>query len=196
MSFVCSQVGTLKPYAVTEERQRELLTLDEYQTIARKLICRHARSLAYHMLKSEDAIAHVVEYLIKADIRWSPDNGCSRLSYRGKVGVWAIKRYRSNLMSENKKAEKQFGDIQQTDTSAKSPVRLLIEREEQSINPNMLRLMDKAHLTEVQRFCIICRYYGGLTLQQIGEECGVERQRIEQIIRKALLRLKKWANPE
>ena len=192
MSSVCSKVGKIKePFNLTPEQVDKLLPLETYQIISQKLIVSHAKNLTNVMIKSEDAIAFVVDYLVRADVKWikyHSDDEVYRLILRSKAGRFAIKKYSNKFRLEWKKSKNEV-QLYNNVPSGKTPVKILIEKEERVINPNMLRLMSS--LTETQKFCLICRYYGNMTLQQIGDEVNVERERIRQIIRKALLKLHK-----
>ena len=212
MSLVCSSVGiSQKPFIVSKEQELELLSLTEYHTIAQKIICKYANritpGLKGQMLASEEAISHVVEYIIKGDIGWKAEKNIPREVIRSKWGVFAIRRYLLNLIQEQKKGELQTdfqpsirenkngnnGSTQWEDKMQKTPLQELIDKEEKTMNPGMVKLMELANLTEIQRGCLICKFYGGLTVEEISKECGVQRTYIQQIIEKALLRLKKWS---
>lgn len=173
---------------VTDEIKSRFLSLDEYEKIAKKTISYFARpALArQNMLNSEDAIAFIIEHLIRGTIRWKPDGGRTLHSYLNQCALWGIQRWKLNRKQANRFKEvsldKEIDDRGNT-------LYTFVE-DTKSPDMNIDEIINKPYLNETQKECLRLRFVEGLTYRNIGEILQKSGQRIEQIVNSALEKLR------
>lgn len=173
--------------------QNRLLPMSEYLSIAKKTIGRFAiPSLAKNMLNDEDAISFVAEQIMKGTIRWNPEKGRTLYSYHNMCAIWAIKRWilnkkvseKHNIISLDKSLDNNDGDNLYNITEDKRV----------SKNNNTLPAFDEiishGNLNEAQKQCLKMKFVDNMTYAAIGAELNKSAQRIEQIVKRAIEKLK------
>lgn len=200
--YVCNSVGIrAKEFELSNEQLKSLLTLDEYELIARKLIGKYANNfgsgLCKIILNNDDAISWITFCVMLADIRWNEQKSPKHI-YRLKAAIWGIKRWKSNIIGECKKGEVSLTSKNDNEeipvvSYGKEPIEELIYSEQCAVNPDIYKMMLKSNLSEVQRLVLICRFWGNLSLDTIASHCGVGKEAIRQIESNAITRLRKNA---
>lgn len=177
-----------KTLTVTDEVKSRLLSLAEYENIAERVINYfNFKKERNDMLHSEDAVAFVVEHLIRGTIRWKPDGGRTLRSYLNQCGLWAIQRWKLN-----KKQANRHNTISLDTEIDDNGTTLYTFVEDTSLSPhlNIDEIINKPYLNDTQKECLRLRFVEGLTFKSIGEILQKTKQRIEQIVNSALKKLR------
>lgn len=181
-----------KIFDISEEAKGRILSLSEYIKIAKKTIAHFASSsLASSMLKNEDAISFIAECLMKGSIRWKEDGGRELHSYLNQCAIWGIKRWVTNQKSANRYSGLSLDYI--LDESEGNSLYALLEDKKQRKEPDLSidEIINKPYLNDTQKECLRLRFVDGMTLRAIGKTLNKSSQRIEQIVNKALGKLRK-----
>ena len=149
------------------------LTFDEYWTCAKKMISKHGYSF---MGRDDLIISKIVDYMIKADNSY---NGMgTRDGWRTKQAWYAIQHLkRKHYLNRNKKF---FSITQQFDIEDKKRSTKLKEQYE-----DLIEVAQKV-LSSRQFDCLVFYYQHGYTLQEIGDKFDLTKERIRQILKIAV----------
>ncbi len=165
-------------------------TLDNYHKLAKKLIFReisqHNTHLACKFQNSDDIITNIAHVIMMADWQW---NGKGTLEgYRKQRVRWAIKT------ALTKYHQKRFNTVSlQTDTNtipdkkSNDPIYNLNQKENVEFINKILNTTD---LSTRQKDLIKLKYLNGETFQIIGQKYNISRQRVEQIIKQAFIKIR------
>jgi RNA polymerase sigma factor (sigma-70 family) len=175
-------------YNVNSSSSELILPLYEYIDIAKKSISKFSSaSVAKSMLKDEDAISFVVEHLIKGTIRWKQNGGRTFKSYLSQCAIWSIQRWLLN--SKNARKNDVIHLDNEFDDEGSNLYKLV--KDKSSENINIEDIIDKNYLNDTQKECLRMKFVHGMTYRSIGEIMNKSHQRIEQIIKSALVELRK-----
>ena len=175
----------------------EMLSLHDYLKIAKRCIISFANSrLSQHMLKDEDAIAHVSEHLMAAHCRWRKDGGRTLRSYLNQCAIWSIQVWTTKLYHANQNCVYSLNHDTNTsgqqfysliaDPKSKQPYDIIFNNSSVAVS----ELIKSDCLTSVQKTCLQQRYIENKKLQQIADNIGSTRQNVHQHIEKAKNRLR------
>jgi RNA polymerase sigma factor (sigma-70 family) len=174
-------------------------TLDKYYNVAKQCIGYFAKgSLASSMLRDEDAISFVAEYLMYAAGDWRPDGGRTIKSFLNQRAIWAIihwitiskrasKRRALSLNAESSSDSRTQHYELQPDITAKDPGSALTQREQ---SERLARIIDGASLTKRQRYCLDMVYYKEERPSVVARNLGVTRQAVDQSLQQSLHKLR------
>lgn len=169
---------------------------DDYVKIARKLILAHASSLranlANELLLSDDAISNIATEIMLADWKW--DGRGTKCGYRKQRAIWAMQSYLSRSKSFHKKRMKYIDEV--LVVKNRSVVPLEAEMQQPASNETEVsdytkflrkRILEAvSKLDDGQKACVKLYYLDGLTMQETANKIGRTRQRVKQILDKAL----------
>ena len=159
------------------------LSLYDYLTIAKKCIGYFTKSyIAYRMLRDEDAISFVAEYIMIGAQKWQDGKGRTLHSFLNQYAWYGIHKW-LKMQSEQKHMQRfnHYDSYGHNNT----PISILIQQEEHDIlNEHLNKLTDKESL------CIREYFFGGQNMPQIAETLNVSRQAVEQNINRGLKKLK------
>ena len=182
-----------KIFEIDEKTKERILPLSEYLKIARKTIGHFASpTLANSMLKNEDAVSFVAECLMRGSLRWKEDGGRGLHSYLNQCAVWAIKRWVTNEKSANRQNNLSL-DYLFDESNNNNSLYHTLEDKKQRKEPEISidEIINKPYLNDTQKECLKLRFVDGMTLRAIGKALNKTSQRIEQIVNKALGKLKR-----
>lgn len=157
----------------------KFLTLDEYTKIAIVYLKKYVPRLC----SDNDAIGYVVHDLIKSDIKF---NGKGKLEkYRGANAKYACLDL---VLGKPKIFRKKHYNLENIDQSS-----LLCYNDYQLENAIKKELEESLDKVKYGSF-LKKRFYNNMSLQQIGDEVGLTRERVRQIINEGLQDLKRIIN--
>lgn len=183
----------------------EFLSLEEYLTMARKIISKMSCGPYKTYLNTDDVVSYVANALMMADWRWD-ENYSSKLgrkknlySYRNQCAIWAIQ----TLITKHKKSNKdiRFYSLDDTindtdsrnnldfieDKSVDSPLSILEKSESDSDIKELINsLLDSNILSDRNKQYIQMYFFEGLTLEKIGKQFNITREAVRQGINKSL----------
>lgn len=172
----------------TPEIEARMLPLDEYYKIAKRTIIHFAGpSLAKSMVNDEDAMSFMAESLMRATVRWEQHRmgGRTLRSYLNQCAKWAIDRWvlnkkqagRNNTMSLDLEIDEDGNSMHNfvADTN---------------VDGNIEDMINKPYLNDTQKECLRLKFVNGLTYRNIGEVLNKTHQRVEQIVKVALKKLR------
>lgn len=172
----------------TPEKEALMLPLGEYYKIAKRVILHCASpSLAKSMIKDEDAMSFMVEALIRGTMRWKPDmnNGRTLRSYLNQCGRWAIPRWILNKKQADK--NKNLSLDMEMDEDGNNMHNFVADS---FAVGNIEDMIDKPYLNDTQKECLRLRFVNNMTFREIGTALNKTGQRIEQIVNKAIEKLR------
>ena len=170
----------------TPEKEARMLPLAEYYKIAKRVILHFASpSLAKSMIKDEDAMSFMVEALIRGTMRWEPDGGRTLHSYLNQCGKWALPRWILNKKQADKRKNLSLDlDI---DDKGKNMHNFVADP---FVVGNIEDMIDKPYLNDTQKECLRLRFVNNMTFRDIGAALNKTGQRIEQIVNRAIEKLR------
>lgn len=189
--------------AIDESRFED--NFEKYLTIAKKVIKTFAPGLRVgldvEMLRSEDAVSNIATSIMMADWRWNPghrsadDKVRTQYAYRNQCAIWAIQAYIARQTHAKKPISLEtlvsqgYGRENEVllkhiipDKNSVGPVDRASLKEDHRRSKNILK---DAKLTSKQREYIKLYYIDDLTYQEIGDQYGVTREAVRQIINRA-----------
>lgn len=176
-----------KLFDISEEKANSLLSLSEYLSIAEKVIGKFAPpGIKREMLNNEDAISFVADHLIKAALRWKEDAGRTLYSYLNQCAIWSIQRWILNKKVANKNNILSLDNI--INDEGDNMYNLVANKNH--IESNIDEIINKSYLNETQKECLRLRFVDGCTLKEISEKLDKSKQRIDQIINRAISKLR------
>lgn len=176
--------------------------LNTYRDIAKKCISLFGGPpIASKMIRDEDAIAHVAEHIMWGHLRWKEDGGRTLKSYLNQCAIWSIKVWKTKIYHSEKKNIRSLnhhignsgnGDLQQyeiiADKKIKEPFDILFDDKRMEAK----NTINNECLTKPQHDCMNQRYMDGKKLREIAESLGISRQAVNQHIKKAVNKLRKY----
>jgi RNA polymerase sigma factor (sigma-70 family) len=191
-------------------KSQEFLTLEEYLTIAKKVVRYHGDrirpGLAKEILKNEDVLSSIAYGMMMADWRYKPDEGMTRYNYRNTCAKYCIHQYlKFKAQQVTRKFNVTFESLSKCyednekyitieDTKQITPLAKLIQKEEVSGDKRMLKLCScllDGTLTRNESKSIEHYYLDNMTYQEIGNVFGVSKQRVEQLVKSGLTKVRK-----
>ena len=180
---------------ISEEKPRNIkkfLTINQYRQIAKRLIFKiapiYGAGVAKELMRSEDVISNVATQVMIADWQW---NGKGTLfGYRKQRAIWAIQ----NTVQRNKKNIYSLNFIVKTGEQQGIELGDLIEdkkffHEDSLQNKEDKELVNKILTSEIisdrQKECLKLRFYGDMTLQQVGDTLGITKEAVRKSIQRA-----------
>ena len=163
------------------------LTLNEYLLGARKILAKHG----YACLRNdEDAISYVASCMMNADHTWDGKSS-SRTTWRFNQARYAILK----LQTKHRKKRKHVSLDSPISTHGVKSVFLhdILEANDGShVYTEFKDLMEHAEevLTERQYDCLSLYYREHMTLQEIGDKLDLTRERVRQILKEAINKLR------
>jgi len=164
-----------------------MLTLDTYLNFAKRTITKFATryyglTVARSLLKDDDVIGTIATAIMTGDWKW--DGRGSRQGYRTQCAIWAIHscvRYRTTHQMLN---GIDFNNISHRQLT---PLDIMIQKEAPKRMERWCRL---AHLTPLQKECVMLYYYYGHTMKQIANQHQISIQAVSGIVGRAKTKLK------
>lgn len=158
------------------------MELYDYLKIARKIISKYGPSL----LRDEDAVAYVANYIIKADIKYDGKTG-SKEGFRCLSARYAIK----NWINRNIKNKPKSISID-ADGGNGSPIKDKIDSFESTTdNVELNEILDFIDtLNENEQKVLKMYYFESMSLKEIGQSLNLTHEAIRQRIKKALCKIK------
>jgi RNA polymerase sigma factor (sigma-70 family) len=176
--------GAFNTDNVPQERMRNL---HEWLKVAEKTINAFAsRSVASQMLRDEDAIAFIAEHLMRGSMRWKEDGGRTLNSYLNQCADWAIKRWILNKKNASKQNIFSLDYLISEDNDLYNYIADKAIPSETSIE----HIIDKPYLNDTQKTCLRMKFVDNMTYRAIGTALKKSGARIEQIISRALEKLR------
>lgn len=153
------------------------LTQNEYTALAKRAIRQYGRQ---SMLKDDEAIGEIASYIINADIKYNPDKGMTRNSWRmlnGRYGVlvFLAKRRRQKHMVSLEDSPAPFVD-ELMDGIVVNEIYSLVEKD-QSISKR-------------EREIFYDRHKDSLSLRQIGRKHNLTHEYIRQILKNTYAKIR------
>lgn len=149
----------------------QLGDLQEYLNLASITIKAHGGKFAIKLLNSEDAISHIAYALMLADLKWKPNKGMSKNSWRISQGIFAISKYLKRLNKMKKEPENMA--VKHMPPQISDPLEELMELEEQNA---VLHSLDKSGLKPMEYEIIKMRLWENMTFKQIGQHYKITKQ--------------------
>lgn len=195
-------ISSIKMKNKFEESDIEYESCKSYVDMAKKLIStiapRFKIGLAEEILKDEDAVSNIVTEIILADYKW---NGLgTKHGYRKQRATWAIQSYMSR--SKNKIKNREWS-LEYTNSDDSISLREIIEDkkpgphqklEEKERASLVEDLLSSGILSKQQEKCIRLHYFDNLTQTEIGQQEGISREAVRQLLNRGLERLRVVAN--
>ena len=192
--------------AYKDHSEIEFLSLEEYTTMAKKIISKMSAGFNRTFLNSDDIISYVANAIMMADWRWDSEYNSkegrkkSQYAYRNQCAIWAIKTFVSKKMYKNncfslednisESDERNnlnfYPDEKQEDPS------IIIEINDAylQIKQDVDDLLNSGILTDKQKEYVSLYYLEGLTLEKIGHKFGITREAVRQNINKSLEKIR------
>lgn len=191
-------VGKKRKHGLSTDR--ELLSLKEYYTIARKLIKKNHFAMSNNILSNEDIMSQIVYSIITADIHY---NGKGSLyGYRKTKVDWTIKSY---LLRRKKNASRNIESIDnKTNTSKsnesycsdvedyrKTPLQTLLENEDsQKVKEKIYNIVWGSSLSDKAKNCVWKYYIESENVQDIADSYGTTKQAVYYLINTSVAKLR------
>lgn len=186
-----------------EHADKGFLTLKEYLQMAQKIV-KHVlgkinSKVAKEILRSDDVLSNIATSMMMSDWKYQPGAGTSPETYRYGGALQVIKTYLKRRSSRryvysldyeisdgDTTTKNMYDDIE--DNSQLEPADYAITKIN---NDNLIEILeDGKTLNDKERLCINKYFFNDMTYQAIGDEIGVTRERIRQIIKDGLLKLR------
>lgn len=158
------------------------LTLNNYLISAVKVLKHYGYG---YLCKDEDAVSHIAEYMMKADQIFNETGSRDAFRvYYARFGIldyinrYNKKRHHNLSLDFDMCRGGTFKDL--IPSEANGPEECASKTEILSMIENTDKLTDK------QKQCINMHYLHGQTLDTIGKELGVTRERVRQIIQQSI----------
>jgi len=151
---------------------QDFLDLPEYITLAKKFICYTKNN---SLLNSEDIISDVVHCLIIADWKYNPECG-NKKSFRYAHVTTALKSIFNKTMKEKHHFEQFHRE----------------KYRQELYNKEVFELLYWSSLLDIERECLILRFFHNYTLQEISDRLNLTYHSVTDYINKALNKLKKY----
>lgn len=166
------------------------LSLGEYLVGARKIMS--AQKCGF-LVNDEDAVADVAYRMMLADQTWNGTS--SRDTWRYNQARYALMR----LLAKRKKNAKKrilsldYGWHKKDDNEIQSLVEKVRGKDYEDIQDDFNTVCDRAKnvLNDKQYTCLIKHHKHHMTMDAIGQEMGISKQRVLQHIQKGTLKLKR-----
>lgn len=164
-----------------------------YMPLARSFARKYAGELPLHTF--DDLLSIAMEALWRATERWVPERGATFVTFAGQCithALWLeIKRSRAQrripvrelLSTSPVNSDDGYFDLP---SDAKTPEEILSERAVKGTVTSLMRGLDTRRKLVIRR-----RYQAGATLEQIGAELGVTRERARQLEVEALGKMRR-----
>jgi RNA polymerase sigma factor (sigma-70 family) len=190
------------------------LSLEEYLTMAKKIISKMSSGPYRKFLNTEDVISYIANALMMADWRWDENYSSSEgrkkglYSYRNQCAIWAIQ----TLITKHKKSKKNNismyslddningEDIRNAldfieDPKGENPSSIIEKQEvKQDIKNLVSNLLDSDLLTDRNKDYIKMYFFEGETLEVIGKRFNITREAVRQGIHKSLEKIRNVTN--
>lgn len=189
-----------------DHSQIKFSSLDEYITMAKKIISKMSAGFNRTFLNSDDVISYVANAIMMADWRWDSKykskegRNKSQYSYRNQCAIWAIKTlvskkiYKNNVFSleENISDSDKRNNLNFLSDKKQENPSMIVEKYDYQIQikEDVENLLSCGILTEKQKEYISLYYLKGLTLEKIGHKFGITREAVRQNINKSLEKIK------
>lgn len=178
-------------FNISDETNSRILSLYEYIEIAKKTIGAFASpSVANEMLRDEDAISFITDHLIKGTLRWQENGGRTLYSYLNQCAIWAIQRWILNKKVAQKKGNLSLDTPIDDDGNSMYNFVENTKSKVSNTSDSFDEIIDKDCLNETQKTCLRMKFVEGMTYRAIGTALNKSGSRIEQIVSKALQKLK------
>lgn len=159
------------------------MTLDEYWLHAKRIMLSYGGK---DLVNNDDNVAYVVNYIIRADETF--DGQSSKGTWRINRAKYAIR----HLKTKYNKQKKYHNTV--------SLNQLIDNRQLQDVIPDPKSCKNTQHediietaqsvLNDRQRECFDKYYVDGYTMEEIGEQFNLSRQRIDQILKDSIKKVK------
>lgn len=157
-----------------------MLSLNEYWLIAKKMIMKHKVPF---LLNDDDNIAYVAYYIMRADNNF---NGQGNLyGWRSFNAKCAISKLKAKFIREKKKHNVSINSLDFTISDKDN--KMIVECND------LLEYAQKI-LTSREYQCVHDYYLKGMTLEEIGNTLDLTRERIRQILKKSIGKLRRECN--
>lgn len=163
------------------------LSMNEYLVLADKMLAKYG----YRCHKNdEDAIAYVAHYMMNADATWNGDKS-SQLTWRYNQAKYAIMKLKTKERSKRKLVSLN-SEVKTNGSKTVSLHELLPGKAPKVQNEQFVSVMQQAKdlLTPKQLQCLTMYYMDSLTMEAIGAQLSISKQRVQQHLHKALEILK------
>lgn len=192
--YVVQMKEPRKPYP--NHSEKGFLSLKEYLQITKKLVKyilgKTNGKVANEILGSDDAIANIATSIMISDWKYEPGEGASPQTYRYVGALQAIKTYLKRRSNRRYVYSLDFVNTNHHNDNTYTDLYDTIEDESQNIayKENLTELLLGDTVSPREKECINKYFFDGMTYQAIGDELGVSRERIRQIIEDGLAKLK------
>lgn len=188
--------------------EKGFLTIKEYLQITKKIV-KHVvgktnSKIATEILRSDDVLSNIATAIMISDWRYESGEGASIQTYRYGGALQAIKTYlkrRSNkkfiysldldLNDDNNNHDvKNNGNALYDKLEDDSQHEPILEDIKNDNHDSLIALLDGDTLNDKEKICINKYFFDSMTYQKIGDELGITRERVRQIIDGGLSKLK------
>ena len=170
-------------------------TLDWYLKNAENAIRKFAKGTK--LIKNEDAIAFVARFMMDADSRYDEKTG-TREGFRWKYAEYAVKsfinrdRKKRKMLSINATFKNSTYDSRGSSLEKILTKDIIPHNSNNSAIPDVIQLINNApYLNDRERNCILAKFVDSKNYQEIGDSLGITRERVRQIIDKAIYKVRK-----
>lgn len=159
------------------------MTLDEYWLHAKRIMLSYGGK---NLVNDDDNVAYVVHHIIKADETF---NGQSS------KGTWRINRAKyaiQHLKSKYNKQNKYHNTVSLNYLIDSRQLQDIIPDPKSCKNTQQEDIIETALsvLTDKQKECFDRYYVDGYTMEEIGQHFNVSKQRIDQILKESIKKVK------
>lgn len=142
------------------------------------------------MSLDEDAVAYVANYMMRADQKYDGKTG-TREGYRWRWAKYAVmnfsrtykKKYNTISIDSINNNDCKMSDNLTLDKIPKNNNNLYISDIIETIR-------EADYLTDREKSCLFGKYVDDKTLQEIGDNIGTTRERVRQVIEKAIYKIR------
>jgi RNA polymerase sigma factor (sigma-70 family) len=157
---------------------KQYLSVKEYEEIAIKLLNKYAK----HNTSNEDAISLVMEYMMKADMRFDDKIGkreCFRVVC-GKFGaLYTLKNKKAKSLSLDYEYDfygNRMSMLENVASKEKTPLEKVITKEQ-------MNLFFECNFNKETKNMIVDKYINNMTYDNIGKKYGISKQAVNQRIK-------------
>jgi hypothetical protein len=174
-----------------------LLSLKQYEEIAKKILYSKYPSFAKNIVNDYDSFGTIVTKIIESDKKW--DGRGTIEGYRKSNAIYAIKSLGRKPKKEIKKlsldntnsCDKSYGSI--IPNKSKTPDEEIMH--EQRILRVLSALQDEdSPLSDMEKGAVDSYFYGQKTYHDISKEIGFSLERTRQIVFEALKKIKGYCS--
>jgi RNA polymerase sigma factor (sigma-70 family) len=159
------------------------LSMNEYLVLASKMLSKYG----YRCHRNdEDAIAFVAHYMMQADATWDSTKS-EQVTWRYNQAKYAIMKLKTKERTKRKLVSLHT-EVKTNGSKTVSLHELLPGKTSKVPSEQFVSVMDQAQnlLTDKQLQCLTLYYMESLTLDAIGQQLKISKQRVCQHIHKAI----------